>query len=91
MSRRSNQNRHGGRTPFNQRASQLRETLENRYATAQDEIPGGSENQAGRSERQDDGPDREKHPSHLRGRSIGMFYANRFSKKAKEQVLVSEI
>lgn len=90
MNRRSKQNRNGGRTPFNQRASQLRETLENRYATAQDEILEGSENQTGRSERQDGvqtGP--ERHPSHLRGRDIGMFYAKRGGKKAEESVWVS--
>ncbi|CAO1428871.1 unnamed protein product [Diamesa hyperborea] len=89
MSRRSNQNRHGGRTPFNQRASHLRETLQNRYATTSDDIPGGSENQAGSSERQDDAPGYERHPSHLRGRDIGFFYATRNIKKKAESVFLN--
>lgn len=75
-------NRGGGRQPFNYHANKLRETLENRISAAQDEQLG--------SENQDNRPaDRERHPAHLKGRDIGLFYARRMGKKAEESILVS--
>ena len=75
--------RGGGRTPFNQRASQLRDTLENRLSAAQDDQPEGSQRHDGGSANQ------ERHPHNLKGRAIGMFYARRQIKRAEESILVS--
>lgn len=75
--------RGGGRLPFNHLASQLRETLENRIAAAQEEEPGGSVNQNVAP------ATRGRHPAHLRGRDIGMFYARQQGPQALEIALVS--
>lgn len=87
MSSRSNKRtkrvRGGGRLPFNHLASQLRETLENRIAAAQEEEPGGSGNQDVAQ------APRVRHPAHLRGREIGLFYAKQHGPRALEIALVS--